>query len=166
IQIPRALFEGVADVGICSENALEAFPGLQTVPYRSEELALVVPLSHPLACRPELPFCDTLEFDYVGLHEHSSISLAMQDAARAANAELRLRIQVTTLDAMARMIINGLGIGIMPRRAYQLLGARDLASITLTDPWARRQLSLASKDFELLSSTAKLLVSHLQQTTQ
>jgi len=165
IQIPRAVFEGAADLGICSENALEAFPGLQTVPYRSEELALIVPLSHPLASQPQLQFCDTLAFDYVGMQEHSSISLAIQEAARAANAELRLRIQVTTLDAMARMIVNGLGIGIMPRRAYQLLGATDLVSITLNDSWARRQLFLASKDFDLLPSTAKLLVAHLHQKT-
>jgi len=167
IQIPRAVFEGVADLGICSSNALDAYPGLQTMPYRSEELTLIVPNSHPLSQFTKLAFADTLEFDYVGLHDNSSISLLAQDAARSAGGNLRLRIQVTTLDAMARMIINGLGIGIMPRRAYQLLGASDLVCITLSDAWAHRQLFLAVQDFDTLPATSRLLVAHLNgMTTQ
>ena len=39
----------------------------------------------------------------------------------AAGRTIRLRIHVTGLDAMCRMIDNGLGVGVMPRRAFELM---------------------------------------------
>jgi DNA-binding transcriptional LysR family regulator len=50
---------------------------------------------------------------------------------------IRLRIHVTGLDAMCRMIHNGLGVGVMPRRAFELMhGVGDLDCVPLTDAWA------------------------------
>jgi DNA-binding transcriptional LysR family regulator len=38
----------------------------------------------------------------------------MHQAAAQAGRSVRLRIRVTGLDAMCRMIDNGLGVGVMP----------------------------------------------------
>jgi DNA-binding transcriptional LysR family regulator len=94
---------------------------LQTLPYREDRLVLVVPRQHPLAGRASARFADVLDHDIVGLHAGSSISLAMQQAAAAAGRALKLRIQVTSLDAMCRMIDNGLGVGLLPDRAFRLM---------------------------------------------
>jgi DNA-binding transcriptional LysR family regulator len=40
-------------------------------------------------------------------------------AAAAAGRALHQRIQVTSLDAMCRMIDNGLGVGLLPDRAFR-----------------------------------------------
>ena len=86
----------------------------------------------------------------------------MRQAALRAGQSIRLRIRVTGLDAMCRMIDNGLGVGIMPRRAFELLhGAGQLACIPLRDPWAQRQLQLVARDFSTLPQPARLLVEHL-----
>jgi len=57
----------------------------------------------------------------VGLHSNSSIYVAMRQAATALGQSIKLRIQVTWLDAMCRMIHNGLGVGVMPLRAFTLM---------------------------------------------
>ena len=86
----------------------------------------------------------------------------MRDAAAGAGRAIRLRIRVTGLDAMCRMIHNGLGVGVMPRRAFDLMhGVGDLASVRLTDAWAHRKLELAARDFSTLPVTARVLVDHL-----
>ncbi|RZI64129.1 MAG: LysR family transcriptional regulator, partial [Variovorax sp.] len=101
--------------------------------------------------------------DHVGLHANSSISLAMHEAAAAAGRTIRLRIHVTGLDAMCRMIHNGLGVGVMPRRAFHLMhGVGDLACVRLADAWAEREISLVARDFSTLPLTARLLVDHLR----
>jgi len=155
--------EGAADVGVCNTQGLPEGAQLARRPYRRDELVLVTPQGHALAKRRELAFEDTLEFDHVGLHSNSSVYVAMRDAAAAAGRPIRLRIQVTGLDAMCRMIHNGLGVGVMPRRAFELMqGVGALRCVRLRDAWALREIDLVARDFGALPLTARLLVDHLQ----
>ena len=161
-EIVRAVLEGAADLGICSAHAFEGNHELQSRPYRRDQLVLVHPKRHPLARRKAVAFEDTLDFDHVGLHSNSSVFVAMRDAAAAAGRTIRLRIHVNGLDSMCRMIDNGMGLGVMPRRAFELMrGSGDLDCIPLTNEWASRRIDLIARDFETLPLTARLLVEHL-----
>ena len=63
---------------------------------------------------------------------------------------------------MCRMIDNGLGVGLLPDRAFVLMrGVGQLQAIPLTDAWAHRELRVVARDFEALPITARLLVEHL-----
>lgn len=162
-EIVRAVQEGAADLGICNGAVMAKGHELQTLPYRQDHLVLIVPRGHVLARKKAVAFEDTLDCDHVGLHTNSSIYLAMRDAAAAAGRTIKLRIHVTGLDAMCRMIHNGLGVGVMPRRAFELMhGVGDLACVRLTDAWAARRIDLIARDFSTLPVTARLLVDHLR----
>jgi DNA-binding transcriptional LysR family regulator len=165
--VVRAVQEGAADLGICNATATDMpGPALQTRPYRTDQLVLIVPRGHPLAGRGPLPFEASLAFDHVGLHSDSSIYLAMRSAAASLGHSIKLRIQVTSLDAMCRMIHNGLGIGVMPLRAFELMhGVGDLAHVVLSDGWAQRRIQMVARDFSTLPVTARILVDHLSPTT-
>ncbi len=157
----QAVHEGTADIGICHMGQTNP-NGLQTRPYRADRLVLVAPEDHPLTEREAVAFEEVLDWDVVGLHGGSSISLAMRGAAARSGSALRQRIQVTSLDAMCRMIDNGLGVGLIPHRAFELMhGVGHLRSVPLTDAWAQRTLSLVARDFEALPVTSRLLVEHL-----
>jgi DNA-binding transcriptional LysR family regulator len=162
--IVRAVTEGAADVGVC--NPLADMGDLQSKPYRQDRLVLVVPRKHPLARKKQLTFADSLDFDHVGLHSNSAIYLAQNRAAAAVGKTIALRIQVTSLDAVCRMIDNGLGIGVLPDKAFALVrGVGDLVAIPLTDSWALRDIVLVARDFSALPVPARLLVEHLCKTT-
>ena len=161
-EVVRAVQEGAADLGICHTGVSGPLPDLQTRPYRQDQLVLIVPQAHPLAGEKQLAFADSLDWDHVGLHANSSIYQAMHQAATTAGRGIRLRIRVTGLDAMCRMIHNGLGVGLMPRRAFELMhGVGELTCVALTDDWATRQIDLVARDFSTLPVTARLLVAHL-----
>ena len=161
--VARAVHEGAADIGVCNTQGLALGAQLAQRPYRRDELVLVTPRSHALAKARKLAFEETLDFDHVGLHSNSSVYVAMREAAAAAGRAIRLRIQVTGLDAMCRMIHNGLGVGIMPRRAFELMqGVGDLKCVRLSDEWAVRGINLVARDFDALPLTARTLVEHLQ----
>lgn len=160
--VQRAVQEGSADLGLCQFGAANAASSLQCRPYRSDRLVLVVPQNHALAQRAAVTFSDVLDWDIVGLDPASSISLAMRAAAASAGRPLRQRIQVTGVDAMCRMIDNGLGIGLLPERAFTLLqGVGTLQALPLQEDWAERTLTLVARDFAALPSTARLLAEHL-----
>jgi DNA-binding transcriptional LysR family regulator len=159
-EVVRAVQEGAADLGIC--NIAHGTGELQTLPYRHDQLVLIVPRGHALQARGAIHFEAALDYDQVGLHSNSSIYLAMRQAAAAVGRTIRLRIHVTGLDAMCRMIHNGLGVGVMPRRAFELMhGVGELESVELLDSWAVRQIQLVARDFSTLPLTARLLADHL-----
>lgn len=161
-EVMRAVQEGAADVGICYTGERMGQHDLQVRPYRVDQLVLILPSRHPLARHEHLDFVESLDWDHVGLDANSSIYQAMNAAASAQGRSIRLRFRVTSLDAMCRMIHNGLGIGLMPRRAFELVhGAGDLTCIGLNDEWTHRRIDLVARDFESLPQSARLLVDHL-----
>jgi DNA-binding transcriptional LysR family regulator len=157
--------EGAAEIGICSGAAetrsLEAFH------YRYDHLVLVMRPDHPLAGRDGLLFTDTLDFDHIGLHTASSIYLRAQLAAAEAGRPMRLRINVPGFDAVCRMAQANMGLGLIPDRAFEVVGAgMGLCAVRLRDDWARRELKIVVRDEEQLSSTGKLVLSHLHGAEQ
>lgn len=162
-EVIRAVQEGAADLGIC--NTAGGVVNLQTRPYRHDNLVLIVPVTHVLSAQDAINFDETLDFDQVGLQANSSIYQAMHQSAAAQGRGIRLRIHVAGLDAMCRMIANGLGIGVMPQRAFELLhSSGQLKAIPLLDAWAARQIGLVARDFSTLPATARLLLEHLTAT--
>lgn len=160
--IARAVADGQADLGIAHVG--QPLRDLATLPYRKDRLVVVVPPQHPLAAQTAVDFAQTLDYDHVGLHSNSALYLAMRRAATLAGKPLKLRIQVTGLDAMCRMVQAGLGIGLLPDRAFALLGPGmgALRAVALTDAWAERTLQLVARDFGTLPITARMLVEHLR----
>jgi len=163
-EVVRAVQEGAADLGIC--NTANGVGDLQTRAYRTDKLVLIVPRAHALCGKGAIHFEAALDYDHVGLHANSSIYMAMRQAAALVGRTIKLRIHVTGLDAMCRMIHNGLGVGVMPQRAFELMHgssnqANELESVELLDDWAVRQIRLVARDFSSLPLTARLLVQHL-----
>ncbi len=167
-EVLRAVHEGAADLGIC--HLADGASELQSLPYHHDRLALIVPAGHALCAESAIDFIASLDFDQVGLHANSSIYTAMHRAAQAADRPIRLRIRVTGLDAMCRMINNGLGVGVMPLAAFALMGGgtgggigHGLRAIALNDDWATRQIRLVARDFSTLPVAARTLVNHLHR---
>jgi DNA-binding transcriptional LysR family regulator len=160
-QVVRGIEEGIAEIGICSAEAEPR--SLETFHYRYDDLVVVVRSDHPLASRDSLIFADTLDFDHIGLHTASSIYLRTQYAASQAGKALRLRINVPGFDAVCRMVQANMGIGLIPDRAFDVIGAgMGLSAIPLRDDWARRELKIVVRDSEHLSSTGRLVLDHLR----
>jgi DNA-binding transcriptional LysR family regulator len=161
-QVIKAVAENAADVGVFT--VVPHGYDLQTFPYHRDRLVVVTPRTHALAHTDALWFAQTLEHDYVGLHSDSAINQQLGAAANQQGRALRLRIQVTSYDALCLMIAAGLGIGIMPHAvATQHTARLALHTIALHDAWALRELRIGVRDFEALPAAGKLLVRHLSE---
>lgn len=158
--IVRALADGVADIGVFAQGTPTGT--LEVAEFHRDELVLICMRPHPLANVPRVRFAECLDFDFVGLNQGSSLlELALREAERAGH-ELKIRVQVRSFDAMCHMIAAGLGVGVVPLRACTgQIAALGLAAIPIEDPWAVRQLLLASRDPRLLSPPAQMLRDHL-----
>lgn len=159
--IAQAVADNRADLGILSEQPV--LDSLITVPFRADELVLVVRPDHALSQCKSVMFEDTLAFSMVGLHADSSLQLLLARIAAEAGRQIQLRIQVTSFDAACAMVAAGLGISIVPRGATSpYVQSLKLVSIPLANDWARRQLFICTRKGEL-HAAARLLLEHLQQ---
>ncbi|MBX8509507.1 LysR family transcriptional regulator [Pseudomonas cichorii] len=162
VGVVKGILDGVADIGICSADT--EIKGLHAVAYRHDQLVVVMRPEHHLASQERISFADTLDFDHVGLHADSFINLRTHAAARACGRPLRLRIHVPGFDAVCRMVQADLGIGVLPLKAFELIGRPlGLTSVALSDDWAERSMLLVIRELAALSPVSRLLYEHLQK---
>jgi DNA-binding transcriptional LysR family regulator len=163
VRIVQAVRDNLADIGIFADRT--PCSGLETYPYRCDELVLVTPPEHPLASSKKLAFVDTIGYDYVGLPPNTSLAMRLQQESAGLDCQLRLRIQVRSFDAICRMVAATRMIGILPRgAATPHAKSMKLRLIPLADEWATRWLLLGVRDSRSLNAPARLLLSHLTDT--
>ncbi len=99
----RMLEEGLADLAIVGWGA--EHPDMLYAPFRTDNLALVVPEGHPLASRGGgVPFTDALAFPFVGLEEGSSLQARLEDAAYQNGQQMRPRLRMASFEGVRRMV--------------------------------------------------------------
>lgn len=141
--VVASLREGRCDLGVFVEGPDIA--GLSPVPFRRDELVVVLPARHRLAGKQPLPFAQALDEDWISLNTGAAMLQKQQQAALAANRPLRLRMQVRSFDAVCHLVASGLGLAVLPKgAALPIVQAMGLAWRPLADAWAQRQLLAAA----------------------
>ncbi len=155
--IVRAVMEGQTDIGIVA--GLVRTENLQTLPYHRDRLVLVVPQGHLLANARVVEFVDTLDFDYVGLHESSAIHAFLRRASDQLHKPVKQRIQLGNFETACRMIESGVGVGVLPESAAgRHAQSMKIAIVPLADGWAVREMQICVRSMEALPSFARELV--------
>ena len=81
--VQQGIASNAADVGLYAHGHSHV-EDLISLPYRRDELVVVVPLDHPLAVCRQVGIAETLACDYVGLHTCSYINEQLLKAAQEA----------------------------------------------------------------------------------
>src|SRR4249919_4314474 len=164
-EIVGLIAEGVADLGIVAATVDAST--LETYPFRKDRFVLVVARNHPLAKRSKISFADVLDHDFVGLDRAGALQRFLADKATRIGQPLRLRVQLRSFDAVCRLVECNVGIGIVPETTARRV-ARTMAikPVTLSDPWAVRDLTICVKSHDELPAFAQQLVEHLRDRNQ
>ncbi|SDR35052.1 DNA-binding transcriptional regulator, LysR family [Paraburkholderia fungorum] len=158
--VVRIVDEHGADFGIC--NPVAGSEALEQVPYRQDRLAVLVPGGHRLAAAQRVAFDDLLDDSFVGLRSESALTRLLTQQAAVAGRQLDVKIRVSSLDALCRMVHAGLGIAVVPEQVGLLyVNALDVRVPSLSDAWAVRRLVMIFKARDQLSASAAALVGFL-----
>jgi len=95
--------------------------------------------------------------------------LAPEQALEAQAVATKLMLELTGarlvpgFDAVCRMVQADMGIGLIPDRAFEVIGAgMGLRAIPLRDDWAKRELKIVVRDAAQLSGTGRMVLDHLR----
>ncbi|WP_175048584.1 LysR family transcriptional regulator [Paraburkholderia sediminicola] len=156
----RIVDEHGADFGIC--NPVAGSEAFEQVPYREDRLAVLVPGGHRLAAASRVAFEELLDDSFVGLRSESALTKLLAQQAASTGRQIDVKIRVSSLDALCRMVHAGLGIAIVPEQVGLLyVNALDVRLLSLSDAWAVRHLIMIFKSRDQLSASAAALVGFL-----
>ncbi len=159
-EIVLGVREGRADLGIVSDR-VDSF-GLSAVHFSTDRLVLVVPRGHRLARRASIAFAETLDEAHVGMHAGSSLHRFLTEVTQMLGRPLRLRVQLSSFDAVCRLVGAGVGVGVVPASSAQRsLGPLQLAQVELTDAWRVRERYVLMREGEAAPAFAQALVDAL-----
>lgn len=160
-QIVTAVASGRADLGIVAWDG--EHPALRFVPYRTDELVLVVAPGHALAQRRQVRFAECAMLPFVGLPSGSAIHTFLTERARELGLTLDVRIQVWGLAAVCGLVAAGVGVAVVPRSVTVTVSdPSTLGIVTLAEPWAVRQLRLCVRSDRVTLPMTEALIQHLQ----
>ena len=139
--IADAIRNDAADIGILADSA--DLQGLKTHPFCPDPLTLIVPKEHELAGLHSTSLADIAPYDFIGLTEGSALQEHVTYHARKSGKSLHYRVCLSSLDAVCKMVGQGIGIGIVPKAtATRLAKPTHIKRISLNDDWANRNLVL------------------------
>jgi len=158
--IVRGVLDGSTDMGIIAGPVQAA--GLQVLHFSTDRLLLAVPVGHPLSGEPTITLRQTLAYQHIGLHEGSTLLTFLRDQVEKLGGNLSLRIQVSSFEAVCRMIEAGVGIGIIPESAARRHSrTMRLALVELDEPWAVRERSILVRELDALPGSVRALIATL-----
>lgn len=156
--IVKAVAARLADIGIVSDAADTS--AVETFPFATDRLVLIVPRDHPLSENKRVAFAQIALEPMIGFD--GALQVQLRDQAERLGIRLRPRVLVRSFESVARIVADGGGVGVVPefvaRRARRSL---PLTSLRVTDAWAVRRLMLCVADRVQLESLARNLLDHL-----
>ena len=156
-EIARGVLDGRADIGIVS-GQIDTL-GLQAIHFSTDRLVLVTPAQHRFAQCQRIAFAETLEEDAVAMQQGSTLQTFLAQVTEKLGKPLKLRIQLSSFDAMCRMIGAGVGVGIVPESASRRnQDSMNLALIELLEPWSVRERYILVRENETLPAYAQSLI--------
>ncbi|MGQ2979484.1 MAG: LysR family transcriptional regulator [Polaromonas sp.] len=159
-EIARGVLDGRADIGIVAGKVDTL--GLEAIHFSTDRLVLATAKNHRFARRKKIAFAETLDDDQVGMQSGSTLQTFLAQVTDGLGKPLKLRIQLSSFDAMCRMIGAGVGVGIVPESAARRnQTAMGISLIELTDAWSVRERYILVRKREALPRYAESLITTL-----
>lgn len=140
-EIIDAISNGERDAGIVAD--FTSAGDLEMLPLAVDQLVLVVPRGHLFAPRKTIDFSRAISSELVGLLSSNALTEHLEMQAGKAGKRIRWRARVPNFLAICGMVSQGVGPGIVSESAARRASkTMPLKIINITDPWAKRKLSL------------------------
>ncbi len=160
-EVIAAVSRGAADLGIVAVK-VDA-EGLEVLPLYADELIVIAHADDPITRDEPQRLADMLENRrFVGLNHFDSVQAFLDRVAHGMGKRVNRRIEVSSIDAVCRMVEAGTGVAIVPRLCAQRYArSENLRFVRLQDDWARREISLVHPSHRTLPAFSQALVRHL-----
>lgn len=142
------------EIGIVSFKPND--PSVASVPVLTDELALIVPLNHPLATKQVVSVRELGAESFIAHNVPSPYREKVVRTFEKYRTPLNISLEMPTLEAIKRFVEGGMGVALIPKLAAQAEIARgQVASLTVREMKLERRLYLVYRKGATLSHAAQ-----------
>jgi DNA-binding transcriptional LysR family regulator len=142
------------EIGIVSFKPSD--PAIATVAVLTDELALIVPLNHPLAARKVVSVRELGAESFIAHNVPSPYRERVVRTFEKFRTPLNISLEMPTLEAIKRFVESGMGVALIPRLTAQAEIARgQVAALTVREMKLERRLYLVYRKSATLSHAAR-----------
>lgn len=134
----------------------------ESIVYRQESLAAILPLQHPLAKRASIHPTDLRNDDYIAILTISGEPSPELLACEQAGYYPRVTMKERTGTEVARLVAQGMGVSVLNKMSISCVLKNDVAIVDLDPPITRTVYAYWKKDHPL-SEGAKALLQFIRR---
>ena len=156
-RVPAQVLDYGADFGVVTFRPETA--ALNSIVVYHDELAFVVPPSHPLAGRAKVAMTELGSESFVAHHVSSPYRQKVIDTFRKRRVELRMPVEMPTIDAIKKFVAMGNGVALLPAITVEReLAHKELVRVEVPELAFDRQLRLIHRREGALSHAAEAML--------
>src|SRR3984957_9646980 len=114
-EIVPAIAAGLADIGMVAD--LVDIAEVESFSFATDRLVLIVPKGHALCRHRRLAFVEALDHEFIGLKLTNPLQLYIGQHAARVGRPLNLRVRLSRIDTVCRMVDSGIGVAVIPESA-------------------------------------------------
>jgi DNA-binding transcriptional LysR family regulator len=142
------------EIGIVSFKPSD--PVIASVAVLTDELALIVPLNHPLAEKKVVSVRELGAESFIAHNVSSPYRERVVRTFEKYRTPLNISLEMPTLEAIKRFVEGGMGVALVPRLAAQAeIARRQIAALTVREMKLERKLFLVYRKGATLSHAAR-----------
>lgn len=156
-RIPAEVLERQVEIGVVSFKPNDR--SIKSMPITPDEIALIVPADHPLAGKRVVSVRDLGAESFIAHNVPSPYRERVIKTFERYRTPLNISMEMPTLEAIKRLVENGLGVALVPRLAAQAEVERgQVAGLTVQEMRLERRLHLIYRRGATLSHAAKAFI--------
>lgn len=164
-EIPSELLRRDAELGVLTYRPTQ--PGLTSVAVARDDLALLVAPGHRLARRSEVSIRELGTETFLAHNVRSPYRERVLQSFARCRTSLNIAVELPSLDAIKRLVEQGVGVALMPRRVAQAEMARgELMALTVREMHFERTIHAVYRGNGDLSEAARAFLATARQGTE
>lgn len=158
----RALMAGEVELAAYSRSTDTETAEIESYECRTDSTVAVVPADHPLARLTSISLDTLLDQDLIGIGPGSTVMDSLRDAANGVGRQVRLKYNVSTVEAARSLVSAGLGVALHPA-CMHFLDEQDrrLTTVPVEGDWAMRNYRVGKLAGKPLTPAAAALLEQL-----
>lgn len=154
--IADKLLENAMDLGISSLPPEE--DDLEAIPLFDEPLAVAVAADHALTHAAALPLRALADVDTILLPGTYGLRRLLDECCTEIGVTLKPMLEMSSLDALVRMVADGVGATVLPAPYIESLHDPRIAKVKLVDPTPRRRIGLLYRAGKFMCATTRTFI--------
>ncbi|HJV45927.1 MAG TPA: LysR substrate-binding domain-containing protein [Bacillota bacterium] len=135
-----------------------------SVPLYREKLALAVPFHHPYSKKDKISLHELINQSFILLPRTYCLRQLIDQTCSDLGLEINRFLEMTTMESIVNMVIEGIGVTLLPRSYLEFINRSQLSIIPLVEPEITTEIGIVHRKNKFLCAASHAFMALLIET--